>query len=87
MIYSRQIRSAVSIAPAAAAKRHISLCGCVHHFILVVSLFDRQYKSQAGLLSALYDCLHNRLIPKCYDMNASFLFLVKIKTEHITFFR
>ena len=29
---------------AAAAKRHISLCGCVHHFILVVSLFDRQYR-------------------------------------------
>ena len=28
---------------AAAAKRHISLCGCVHHFILAVSLFDRQY--------------------------------------------
>jgi len=43
--YSRQIRSAVSIAPAAAAKQHISLCGCVHHFILVVSLFDRQYIS------------------------------------------
>ena len=28
---------------AAAAKRHISLCGCVLNFILAVSLFDRQY--------------------------------------------
>ena len=44
-IYSRQIRSAVSIAPAAAAKRHISLCGCVHNFILAVNLLDRQYNS------------------------------------------
>jgi len=33
----------VSIAPAAAAKRYISLCGCVHHLILAISLFDRQY--------------------------------------------
>jgi hypothetical protein len=42
-LYSRQIKSAVSIAPTAAVKRHISLCGCVHHIILAVSLFDRQY--------------------------------------------
>jgi len=28
------MKSAVSIAPAAAAKRHISLCGCVHNTIL-----------------------------------------------------
>ncbi len=28
------MKSAVSIVPAAAAKRHISLCGCVHNFIL-----------------------------------------------------
>ena len=34
VVYSRQMKSAVSIAPAAAAKRHISLCGCVHNFIL-----------------------------------------------------
>ena len=30
-LYSRQLKSAVSIAPAAAAKRHISLCGCAHN--------------------------------------------------------
>ncbi len=43
MLYSRQMKSAVSIAPAAATKWHISLCGCAHHIILAVSLFDRQY--------------------------------------------
>ncbi len=37
------MKPAVSIAPVAAAKRHISLCGCVHNFIWAVSLFDRQY--------------------------------------------
>ena len=33
-LYSRPMKSAVSIAPAAAAKRHNSLCGCAHHIIL-----------------------------------------------------
>ena len=33
-IYSRQMKSAVSIAPAAATKWHISLCGRAHHIIL-----------------------------------------------------
>ena len=53
MLYSRQIKSAVSIAPAAAAKRHISLCGCVHNFILSVSLFNRQYRMDLGKESIL----------------------------------
>jgi len=44
VVYSRQMKSVVSIAPAAAAKRHISLCGCVHNFILSGQFFDRQYK-------------------------------------------
>ncbi len=37
------MKSAVSITPATAAKRHISLCGCAHHVILVYSLLDCQY--------------------------------------------
>ena len=30
-LYSRPMKSAVSIAPAAAAKRHIALWGCAQH--------------------------------------------------------
>ena len=48
ILYSRQMKSAVSIAPTAAAKRHISLCGCVHHIILAVNFFDRQYKTSVS---------------------------------------
>ncbi len=33
-LYSRLMKSAVSIASAAAAKRHTSLCGCAHHIML-----------------------------------------------------
>ena len=36
LLYSRQIKSAVSIALSASAKRHISLCGYVHYIILTV---------------------------------------------------
>ena len=44
------MKSAVSIAPAVAAKRHISLCGCVHNLILVVTLFDRQYNMSSDMI-------------------------------------
>lgn len=31
----------------AATKRHISLCRYVHHIILAVNLFDRQYNKNS----------------------------------------
>ena len=35
----------------AAAKRHISLCGCMYNFILAASLFDCQYDNTLYLSS------------------------------------
>lgn len=40
------MQSVVSTAPAAAAKRHFSLCGCVHYLILCGQSFNCQYKNK-----------------------------------------
>ncbi len=58
------MKSAVSIALDVTAKRHISLCGCVYHIILVVSLFDHQYKKEYHVItpSEIYDMINE--VPK-----------------------